>query len=110
MPAKYGNIKRTMTFPFQRSRKGVTFHVKIEPRSSRRGICGLVGDAVKIKVHSPPVGGAANEELMEILSEELRIKKTAIKIIRGHASKNKIIEIEGMDSIPDIGRTNDEAV
>jgi len=89
-----------MKIPFKRSRKGITFKVRVEPRSSRKGIPCLIGDALKIRVNAPPVGGAANEELIEILSEEFSIKKTSIKIIRGHSSKNKIVEIEGIDSIP----------
>ena len=89
-----------MAITFQRSKKGVTLKVKVEPRSSRKGISGIVGDALKIRVNAPPVGGAANGELVEILSEEFGIKKTAIKIIRGHSSRDKVVEIEGIDSIP----------
>jgi uncharacterized protein (TIGR00251 family) len=89
-----------MTLPFKKSKNGIILKVKVEPRSSRKGISGLIGDAIKIRVHAPPVGGAANEELIEILSDEFGIKKTSIKIIKGHSSKAKVIEIEGLDSIP----------
>ncbi len=85
--------------PFQRSKKGVTLKIKVEPRSSRKGISGVVGDAIKIKVNAPPVGGAANEELIEVLSEEFGINKTSIKILRGMSSRNKVVEIEGVTSI-----------
>lgn len=88
-----------MDMPFQRSKKGVTLKIKMEPRSSRKGISGVVGDAIKIKVNAPPVGGAANEELIEVLSEEFGIKKTSIKILRGMSSRNKVVEIEGVTSI-----------
>jgi hypothetical protein len=89
-----------MDIPFRKTKKGITFRVKVEPRSSRKGISGTIGDALKVKVHAPPVGGAANDELAEILAEEFQVKKTAIKIIRGHSSKDKIVEIEGTDAIP----------
>jgi uncharacterized protein (TIGR00251 family) len=89
-----------MEIPFQRSKNGITLKVKVEPRSSRQGISGVVGDALKVKVNAPPVGGAANGELVGILSEEFGIKKTSFKIIRGHSSKNKVVEIEGIDSLP----------
>lgn len=88
-----------MDMPFQRSKKGVTLKIKVEPRSSKKGISGVVGDAIKIKLNAPPVGGAANEELIEVLSEELGIKKTSIKILRGMSSRNKVVEIEGVTSI-----------
>ena len=88
-----------MDMPFQRSKKGVTLKIKVEPRSSRKGISGVVGDAIKIKLNAPPVGGAANEELIEVLSEEFGIKKTSIRILRGMSSRNKVVEIEGVTSI-----------
>lgn len=88
-----------MNIPFQPSKKGIIIKIKVEPRSSRKGLAGIAGDTVKVKVHSPPVGGAANEELVEVLSEKLGIKKSSIKILRGESSKNKIVEIEGISSI-----------
>jgi uncharacterized protein (TIGR00251 family) len=93
-------VEQGMEIPFQRSKKGITLKVKVEPRSSRKGISGIVGDALKIRVNAPPVGGAANEELVRILSEEFSIKKTYIKIIRGHSSKDKVVEIKGINSLP----------
>ena len=73
----------------------------IPPKSSQKGISGIVGDVLKVRVNAPPVKGAANEHLRKILAEEFGIQKTAIRILRGHTSKEKIIEIIGIDSIPD---------
>ena len=54
---------------------------------------------IKVKLNAPPVGGAANEELIEVLSEALGVKKTSVHIIRGMSSKNKIVEIEGIGAV-----------
>lgn len=89
-----------ITIPFKTSRRGITIKVRVEPRSSRKGVAGIVGDALKIRLNSPPVGGAANKEIVEILSEELGIRKTALNIIKGRSSRDKVIEIEGMKSLP----------
>ncbi|MBE0426329.1 MAG: DUF167 domain-containing protein [Nitrospirae bacterium] len=89
-----------MEIPFRKSKRGITIKVRVEPRSSKRNFSGLIGDTLKVKVHSPPSGGAANEELIEVLAEKIGVKRTAIKIIKGHTSKNKLIEIEGIDSVP----------
>jgi len=89
-----------MNIPFRKTKKGIAFRVKVEPRSSKKGISGLIGDALKVKVHAPPVGGAANEELAEILAAKFHVKKPAIKIVRGNSSKDKIVEIAGLDAIP----------
>jgi uncharacterized protein (TIGR00251 family) len=90
----------TMKVPFNKSKRGVTLKIKVEPRSSRRGVSGVIGDMLKVKVNSPPVGGAANEELIAILSEEFHIRKSAMKIIRGHSSKEKVLEIQGVLDLP----------
>jgi uncharacterized protein len=88
--------------PFTKSKKGVTISIRLEPRSAKKGISGVVNGVLKIKVHSPPVGGAANEELIELLSEALRVRKTSVTIIRGHSSKEKLVEIQGIDSVLDL--------
>ena len=89
-----------MKIPFTKSKKGITIKVRVEPRSSRRGITGLIADSLKVKVHAPPVDGSANEELREILSEEFRIRKSAITVIKGISSKDKLVEIAGIDALP----------
>ena len=89
-----------MEIPFKKSRRGITLKVKVEPKSSRKGISGLLGDSLKVKVHAPPIGGAANEELIEILSKEFGIKKSDIQIVRGNSSRDKIVEIAGIDAGP----------
>jgi uncharacterized protein (TIGR00251 family) len=89
-----------MEIPFKKSRRGITLKVKVEPKSSRKGISGLVGDSLKVKVHAPPVGGAANEELIEVLSKEFGIRKSDIQIVRGSSSRDKIVEIAGRGGDP----------
>lgn len=88
-----------MEIPFKKSKKGITLKIKVEPRSSRKGIAAVMGDVLKVRVNAPPVGGAANEELIEILSDEFGIRKSAIHIVKGHLSRNKVVEIEGIDSL-----------
>lgn len=89
-----------MAIPINKTKKGIAFRVRVEPKSSRRGIAGFVGDAMKVKVHSPPVGGAANAELTEILAEAFQVRKSAIRIVSGRASKDKIVEVENLRAFP----------
>jgi len=89
-----------MEIPFQKSKKGITVKVKVEPRSSQQGIAGVLGDTVKIKVHAAPVGGSANEELIRIIADEFGIRKKSVRIIQGKTSRSKTIEIEGREALP----------
>jgi uncharacterized protein len=85
--------------PFKKTKNGITIEIKVEPRSSQKGISGVMDNNVlKVKLTSPPVEGAANEQLVEIMAEELKVKKSQVKVIRGHASKIKVVEISGIES------------
>ncbi|MHB8883181.1 MAG: DUF167 domain-containing protein [Thermodesulfovibrionales bacterium] len=88
-----------MEIPSKKTKDGIQINVRVEPRSSRREVSGLRGDALKVKLTAPPVGGAANEQLIEILSEAFGIRKSDISILRGHSSKNKVVGIAGLNSI-----------
>jgi len=74
--------------------------VRVEPRSSRNLIVGYQAGVLKVKLTSPPVGGEANEQLIEVLSDALGVRKSSIRIVKGHSSKNKIVEIDGIEGIP----------
>ncbi len=89
-----------MDIPFKKTKKGISLKVKVEPRSSRQGISGVIGDTLKVTVHAPPVGGAANDELIDVLAAAFGVKKPAVTIAGGRSSKNKIVEIAGVDAIP----------
>ncbi len=88
-----------MDIPFKKTREGIVIEVKVEPRSSQKGISGVMENTVKVKLTAPPVGGAANEQLIEVLSKATGIKRSNIRILRGASSKRKIVEIKGVDSI-----------
>lgn len=76
---------------------GVRFSVRVQPRAARTEILGMHGDAVKIRVAAPPVEGEANEELVEFLAKQLGVAKSAVRIARGQRSKQKLVEVAGLD-------------
>jgi uncharacterized protein (TIGR00251 family) len=89
-----------MDIPFKKSKNGILIEVKVEPRSSRKQISGLMDDTVvKVKLTAPPVDGSANEQLIELISEATGVRKSQIRIVRGLSSKRKLIEITGVDKI-----------
>jgi uncharacterized protein (TIGR00251 family) len=88
-----------MGIPFKKTKDGITIEVKVEPRSSQAEIRGVMGSVLKVKLTSAPVDGAANRQLIELLSKEFGITKSSIKIVKGETSKNKVIKIEGIDSV-----------
>lgn len=71
---------------------GVVLTVSVKPRSKERGL-EKVGSDIVLKVSSPPIGGRANMEVVELLSEILGVKKRKIEIISGEKSRVKKILI-----------------
>lgn len=60
------------------------------------GIVGFSEGALKVKVTAPPREGAANEALIELLSQTLRIRKSNIKILKMKTSRSKLIQCKGI--------------
>jgi uncharacterized protein (TIGR00251 family) len=88
-----------MNIPFRKTKGGIVIEVKVEPRSSKKGIAGVMDNVVKVKLTAPPVEGEANEQLIEVLSDLTGVRKSDIKIVRGLSSKRKAVEIRGVDNI-----------
>ena len=89
-----------MNIPYKKTKDGITIEVKVEPRSSRKQITGIMDNTIlKVKLTAPPVDGSANDQLIELISESTGVKKSQIKIIRGLSSKRKLVEITGVDKI-----------
>jgi uncharacterized protein (TIGR00251 family) len=75
---------------------GVTFAVRLNPRSSRDAFESEYAGALKIRVTAPPIEDRANEALRRLLAESLNVPYTAVRIVSGEKSRNKRIEILGV--------------
>ena len=82
--------------PFSRVSDGIIIEVRVIPRSSKKEISGVVDNVVKVKLTAPPVDGAANEQLIEVLSKRFSVKKSGIMILKGESSKRKTVKITGV--------------
>ncbi len=88
-----------MNIPFRKTKDGILIEVKVDPRSSKKGVSGIMENVLKVKLTAPPVEGEANEQLIEIISELTGVRKSDIRIVRGLSSKRKIVEIRGVEGI-----------
>lgn len=74
----------------------LTLHVL--PRAARSAVAGPRGDAVKVRLAAPPVGGAANAELVRFLAERLGVRKDAVRLVAGASGRRKVVAIEGLEA------------
>ena len=77
---------------------GVVINVKAQPRSSKSGIDGLAGDAVKVRIRSAPVDGKANKELVETIADVFDLPKSRVEFRSGETSKQKRILLRGISA------------
>ena len=83
--------------PLQDSAEGVLLTIHVQPNaSSRSNYVGLHGDALKIRIASPPVDGAANEALCRFLSEQLTVPISQVIIRAGHGARRKRVLVKGV--------------
>ena len=69
---------------------------RIIPNATKTEIVDPYGDAIKIKISSPPLDGKANAELIKFLSKKLSVSKSSIRIISGESSRDKLVEIDNL--------------
>jgi uncharacterized protein (TIGR00251 family) len=70
--------------------------VRVVPRAGRSGIAGRRGDSLLVRLNAPPVDGAANAELIDVLADALDVPKRAISIVAGERARQKRVRIEGV--------------
>lgn len=83
---------------FVETPEGVVLNVKAVPRSSRAGLDGVLGGAVRVRVKSAPVDGKANKELVETLADAFGISKSDVVFKSGETSKTKRLLLRGVDA------------
>ncbi len=70
--------------------------VRVQPRASKDEIAGVMGGALKVRLQAPAIEDRANEALCEYLAELLKTPKAAVRILSGHHSRSKRVEVRGV--------------
>ena len=74
------------------------FSVRVQPRAARSGVVGMYGGSLRVRLNAPPVDGAANEALVELLAERLGVPRRDVTIVGGAASRSKVVEVRGVSA------------
>lgn len=87
-----------MAFAVSPRAGGVRFAVHVQPRAKKPGIDGTHGDALRVRVQAPPVEGAANEAVIEVLARALGVPARAVRIAAGQTGRQKLVDVDGLDA------------
>jgi uncharacterized protein (TIGR00251 family) len=68
---------------------GCSVAVRVQPGARKNGVTGVHAGAVKISLTTPPTDGRANEALIALLAELLRVPRTRISLVSGITNRTK---------------------
>ncbi|NQV12560.1 YggU family protein [Candidatus Uhrbacteria bacterium] len=69
--------------------------IKVIPGARVSEVVGEMEDGtLKVRVHAPPEKGKANDELVRVLAKHYGVSKSDVEVVRGHTSRQKIVEIK----------------
>ena len=83
----------------QDRKQGVLLTVHVQPKAAHTACVGIHGEALKIRIAAPPVGGAANRELIRFLADELSLSTRAVRIESGESGRYKRVRLEGTTAV-----------
>lgn len=78
------------------------------PRASKTEVCGMQGNALKLRLQAPPVDGKANKAISKYLAELLDVPARNVSIVVGDTGREKIFQAVGITA--DAARTKIEAL
>ena len=86
---------------------GVRIKLHVHPGAKRNGISGFLGTSIKFDLQTPPVDGKANAALLKNLAKMLKCSKSSIILVSGETSRDKTLEIRGINKDALINILND---
>ncbi|HEX2292173.1 MAG TPA: DUF167 domain-containing protein [Gaiellaceae bacterium] len=70
--------------------------LRVVPGSKSPGVVGRHGEAWKLRVAAAPERGRANDAALELLAETLGVQPADIRLVSGHGSRDKLVEVTGI--------------
>jgi uncharacterized protein len=72
----------------------VTLRVKVKPNSRVASLVQANDGTWQARVRAPPVDGKANAELVALVAEHFKCRKSAVLIRAGVSGRDKLVRIE----------------
>ena len=70
--------------------------VRVQPRASREAILGWRDHLLRLAVTAPPVEGEANQAVRRLVARALGIAPSAVTVVGGERSRDKLIRVDGL--------------
>ena len=87
----------------------MNINIRVQPRASRNSVEIGADGTVRVRVTATPDRGKANEAVVKLLAAKIGVSKSAVRIVRGHTSRSKSVQIEGLNLDSVIKRIRESA-
>jgi uncharacterized protein YggU (UPF0235/DUF167 family) len=73
----------------------------VTPRAGRDRIEGVLDGELRARVAAPAADGAANRAVLRLIASELRVPRTAVRLVTGATARRKVVEVDqvGPDAV-----------
>ena len=75
----------------------VRLRVHVTPGAREEQIAGWHGGSLRVKVRARPEKGRANQAVLRLLARRLGVAPANLSIVHGAASRDKLVEVEGLN-------------
>lgn len=82
----------------RRDGTGWLLELHVQPGAKTTAAVGVHGGRLKLKISAPPVDNKANVQLLTWLAAQLGVPKSAVRLVRGEASRQKTVAVSGVEA------------
>jgi uncharacterized protein YggU (UPF0235/DUF167 family) len=72
--------------------------IRVSPAARRTELLGRHGAGWKARVAAQPERGRANAAVEALLATALSVPRRGVRVVAGHTSRDKVVEVEGLDA------------
>ena len=70
--------------------------IRVSPGARKTELVGRQGEAWKVRVAAAPERGRANDAVLKLLAERLRVSPAELTLVAGRSGRDKVVELRGL--------------
>ena len=74
----------------------VVLRVRVVPRARTSALTSDGTGGLRARLTAPPVEGAANRALIDLLARALRVKRADLELVKGERGRDKLVAVRGL--------------
>jgi uncharacterized protein (TIGR00251 family) len=85
---------------WRRDDDGLVVAVRVVPGARRSEVVEASGVQLRVRIAAPAVDDKANVELQRFVADLFGVRRSAVTIVRGHRSRDKVLHVTGASAPP----------